>query len=696
MYSLSRDETGQPQIVVNAQGVVAVRVYLDDGIIIRPLPVDADLQQHLPPEEWQECLEAAGLHTQTSATDPPRAFVPPPAPQVEVRVQRGAGAPTEAPVVPVASTVVDAVLGTVPEKAVEADPEAEAALAVRFAAAQARLEALQAQQRQQEAAQREAEAARDAEQHEQFITWLNTGAARAPAFCTASTLALPDLFDTALVTWFTHRHFPARRLGEDGFKFDCTVLPPPQRQHWQDCLLDATYHWSQQTGWVHPLAGAFYHAEPEGTPPQAAHPSNHMALFAGVLHELGTNPPNVVFCGELNGRGSFLPLKHPLAVAAAAKATGKYLFVPEASAPACLSVYARVIGVADAVALSKALIDWYPSRRQWPLGSLPQTQEISRGVDLSCVAGQEGPKRALEIAVAGGHDILLIGPPGEGKSLLASTIPTIAPVLTPDERLEVAAIYQAAGLLPGDAVPQDRIVRTVSGNISKQALLGGGSAELRPGEITLAHLNYLYFDEFLQCSRNTLEELRGPLQEGRVVVSRTNWKTVLPAKFQLVAAMNPCPCGGWLPDGGGTCTCTKTQRRNYAGKMSGPLCDRLEIRAFVGRSFPAKWSAPGECSAVVRERIRVAALAQRQRYKGTGIASNARVGAEWEGLCRYTAAADRRLRYLAEKTPMSNRAGGNLIRVAQTIADLECAEVITEAHLDEAETLMITPLPKEQ
>ena len=696
---------GEPQITQSAQGVKAVRVVVSDNADISTWrAVNDALAQHLTPAEYADAVRAAAMFGQVSATDPPAPVSVEPARPQNCAV--GAIPAISTPVVadtptltPEAAETVVGVPFNAQAETVEADLPDETELSDYFAAVQRRQEQACREQWEAEMALKLADQERDGAQKAAHRAWERSDLTHPKPHSTV-VVAVPDVYGAEPVTWRVDRHY-GMRIGPSGWLFDCPTLPPSERLDWEDRLCCGCSEMAQRLPCAHPLTGANIWASADA-PAGSNDPANQMALFAGILNQDFSLPPNVVFSGVINGGGEFLPLKHPLAVAQAAKKTGRWLFVPLSSLQLCGAVYNRVVGVKDTTDLHNKLVNWRPFERTWPYATLPRTEEVSKALDLSCVAGQEGPKRALEIAVAGGHDLLLIGPPGEGKSLLASTIPTFAPRLTREERLEVAAIYQAQGLLSGDVAPSAPPLRTVDANISKQALLGGGSLELQPGEVTLANRGYLYFDEFLQCSAKTLEALRGPLQEGRVWISRTGWKVELPAAFQLIAAMNPCPCGGWLPGDTSGCTCKEdkdgksNERRRYAGKMSQPMLDRLEVRCFVGRVGTTLARAkPAETSAVVRERVSLARSAQKSRYLGTGITTNARVGADWLGLCRRTAEVEARLEYLMDKTRLSMRAQTNLIKVAQTIADLECAPVITLTHLEEAEALMQTPLPKE-
>jgi magnesium chelatase family protein len=512
--------------------------------------------------------------------------------------------------------------------------------------------------------------------------------------CRARAVALVDSVATpGPVVWCVDLRQPDySRLGADGWRFDAD-LPPSIALDWKDRIANACDVLAAGLPDSHLLVQSRVWALPHEQGLAAEHPSNQMAVFAGLLEGRFPLPPDVTYCGQFDGHGDFLPLRNPLAVGMAAKATGGWVIVPAASADLVRAVYGRVVGVKNPVELWQALGRWNPFPQTWHTADLPRQQEVSAAIDLCKIIGQEQAKRAVEIAVAGGHDLLVVGPPGEGKSLLASAIPGLAPPLSTDEALEVAELYHAQGLLPGDAVPSAAPLRQVDASISVAALLGGGSEEAFGGEVTLAHRGFLYFDEFLQCTRRTLEALRTPLQDGKVSISRTRWKKEFPAAFQLVAATNPCPCGGWTPGDDSRCTCTKSERRKYAGKLSQPLCDRLEVRVFVTPSGGNFYSAKGaETSAVVRARIVAARAMQAERYAGLEFSVNARVTAEWLALCEYGLDVARRLRELANGGGVSTRGLTNLVKVAQTVADLAGSERIRLEHLAEAEEYLGAPL----
>ena len=395
--------------------------------------------------------------------------------------------------------------------------------------------------------------------------------------------------------------------------------------------------------------------------------------------------------GELSLDGSLLPIRGALPIAIMARRMGyEGLIVPmqnvrEAAVVNQLHVYGaqNIHEVID-------ILNDTPS-------AIPPTEINTREefyqrqtefeLDFSDVRGQESVKRAMEVAAAGSHNLIMVGPPGSGKSMMAKRLPTILPPLSLSESLETTQIHSVAGKLSRDtSLIAIRPFRSPHHTISQVALVGGGTNP-QPGEISLAHNGVLFLDELPEFSRSVLEVLRQPLEDRVINVSRARCSVTYPASFMFVASMNPCPCG-YYGDPTHHCTCTPGRIQQYMSKISGPLLDRIDIQCEI-QPLPfsdISKAAPGEPSAVIRERVIAARKIQEERFKGhKGIHCNAQMS---EKMLREFAQPDEKslemLRMAMEKLSLSARAYNRILKVARTIADLEGSENVKSHHIAEA------------
>lgn len=323
-------------------------------------------------------------------------------------------------------------------------------------------------------------------------------------------------------------------------------------------------------------------------------------------------------------------------------------------------------------------------------GIKPQDEDScdspGRVMDFSEIIGQEGAKRGVEIAAAGGHNVIMIGPPGSGKSSLAKAIASILPKMSLRESVQTSKIYSVAG--KGDplrGLMKQRPFRAPHYSASVAALIGGGSDNILPGEISLAHNGILMIDEFCEAPKKVLEVLRAPMEDRKVTISRLKTKVEYPADFMLVAATNPCPCGFYGE--GDKCTCTPSKRMAYLSKLSGPIMDRIDIQLWMKPIDPKKLvnRAPAEASAVVAERVMKAREIQKERFRDEGIFCNAGMTNRMiDKYCPLDKECQQLLERIIEHMGLSARACSRILKLARTIADLEGVENITAAHLTEA------------
>jgi magnesium chelatase family protein len=416
-----------------------------------------------------------------------------------------------------------------------------------------------------------------------------------------------------------------------------------------------------------------------------------LPIAVGILTAAGFLPEEssrgFLFLGELALDGLLRSVRGVLPIAIGARDKGlKGVFLPEENAPEASVV--EGVPVYPMKSLSDVIETLFGQRTlvpyKRPASSASST--CDEALDLKEVLGQENAKRALEVCAAGGHNLIMVGPPGSGKTMMARRLVTILPPLTFEESLETSKVYSVMGMMPkGEGLLTTRPFRAPHHTISNAGLIGGGSLP-KPGEVSLAHNGVLFLDELPEFQRNVLEVMRQPMESGEVTISRASISISYPARFMLVAAMNPCPCG-YLGDQSRNCNCTPAEIERYRGRISGPLLDRidihLEVPAVKYRDLSGK--REGRSSREIQEVVLKARRMQEERFKGSGIYNNAGMGnREIKRYCPLDRESGLLLERAMESLGLSARAYARILKVARTIADLEGAVSISPPHVAEA------------
>ncbi len=442
------------------------------------------------------------------------------------------------------------------------------------------------------------------------------------------------------------------------------------------------------SGLIHPRARLTVNLAPADLRKEG--PAYDLPIAVGILlatEQVSADLSQAALVGELSLDGDVRSVTGMLPMAAGAREQGlKTLYVPASNAAEAALVEGLEVIPVTSLASLVGHFHGYAPIAPFHGPAVDDSTPVLYAVDFCDVKGQEHVKRALEVAAAGAHNVLMSGPPGAGKTLLARALPSILPPMSFDESLAVTKIYSVAGMLPQDTpLIRHRPFRSPHHTVSYAGLVGGGNVP-HPGEISLAHRGVLFLDELPEFGTKLLEMLRQPLEDRRLTISRSSGSLTFPANFMLVGALNPCPCG-WFGDPVKECTCSLAMVSRYQKRISGPLLDRIDIHVEVPRVEYEKLSGDrlGEASAAIRARVEAARQRQARRFEGGRLLANADMGpAEVRDFCTVDEAGRSLLRAAMQQLQMSARAYHRILKLARTIADLAGSDRIETVHLAEA------------